>query len=196
MGGSLAGGPECKAWLDLLAGWGDPLILVPGGGLFADCIRSAQALMGLDDATAHRLALIAMGQFGIALAAHSGSFAPATTKEEIDGALMRGTVPVWLPEKMASGAQDLPASWDVTSDSLAAWLARAVAARRLLLIKSIDVAADASACDLAAAKIVDPAFPYFAAGAGAGVWICGPAALAAARSRLQSGGLPGTIVRV
>ncbi|MBO0733252.1 MAG: hypothetical protein J2P49_02815 [Methylocapsa sp.] len=194
MGGSLAGGPECKAWLDLLAEWGGPLILVPGGGPFADCVRSVQALMGLDDATAHRLALIAMGQFGIALAAHSDAFAAAATKDEIDATLMRGVIPVWLPETMAYGAQDLPACWDVTSDSLAAWLARAFHALRLLLIKTADIPAQSSACELVAAKIVDPAFPCFAAKAGAAVWVAGPASLAGAGCQLENGGLPGTFV--
>ena len=71
LGGSLARTPHCAAWLDTLAAWGGPLILVPGGGPFADCVRVAQAAIGFDDAAAHRMALLAMEQFAIVLAAHA-----------------------------------------------------------------------------------------------------------------------------
>src|SRR5262249_39862354 len=122
LGGSLALTPQCTAWLDILAKWGGPLILVPGGGPFADCVRKAQGAMGFDDLVAHRMALIAMGQYGMALAAHSDAFTLASACDEIDGALSRGKIPVWPPEKMVLAAEEMPASWDVTSDSLAASL--------------------------------------------------------------------------
>src|ERR1700740_2356469 len=84
LGGSLASKPQRSAWLDTLVNWGGPLLLVPGGGPFADCVRKAQSAMGFDDVTAHRLALIAMGQYGIALAAYSGAFALAKTLDDIE----------------------------------------------------------------------------------------------------------------
>jgi 5-(aminomethyl)-3-furanmethanol phosphate kinase len=194
LGGSLASKPQRSAWLDTLVNWGGPLLLVPGGGPFADCVRKAQSAMGFDDVTAHRLALIAMGQYGIALAAYSGAFALAKTLDDIELALARGKIPVWLPEKMALAAPDVPASWEVTSDSLAAWLAGLLGARRLLLLKSLDLTAPSPAGMLAAEKIVDPAFPRFAAKAKALVWLAGPASLAGAAAILQRGVMPGTIV--
>jgi aspartokinase-like uncharacterized kinase len=102
-----------------------------------------------------------------------------------------GEIPVWLPEKMVLGASDVPECWQVTSDSLAAWLAWSYGARRLLLIKASDLAAQRSARDLAADKIVDPLFPRFAGQSHAEVWLAGPASLAGAASILQRGGMPG-----
>jgi 5-(aminomethyl)-3-furanmethanol phosphate kinase len=196
LGGSLSYTRQCAAWLGILAAWGGPLILVPGGGPFADCVRMAQAAMGFNDVAAHRMALIAMGQFGVALAAHSDMFILAASRTEIDRVLSAGHIPVWLPEKMVLDASDVPASWDMTSDSLAAWLAGLCGASRLLLIKSRDLAARASACELAASKIVDLAFPGFAARSQAEVWLAGPASLDGAVAILQSGGMPGKIVTV
>jgi 5-(aminomethyl)-3-furanmethanol phosphate kinase len=192
LGGSLAHGPQCLAWLDILAEWGGPLILVPGGGPFADCVRAAQGAMGFADSTAHRLALIAMGQFGLALAAHSDAFTAAASPDELDRALVRGKIPVWLPEKLVLEVQQVPASWEVTSDSLAAWLAGTFGACRLLLIKSCDLSAPSSAGTLAARNIVDPAFPRFVAEAQVEVWFAGPESLAGAASILQGGGMPGS----
>jgi dihydroneopterin aldolase len=141
LGGSLAHTPQFAAWLDALAASGGPLIMVPGGGAFADCVWAAQGAMGFSDTAAHRMALNAMGQFGIALAAHSDAFTLAASRDELDSALSAGKIPVWLPEKMVLGASDVPECWEVTSDSLAAWLAWTYGARRLLLIKASDVAA-------------------------------------------------------
>jgi 5-(aminomethyl)-3-furanmethanol phosphate kinase len=191
LGGSLAHTPQFAAWLEALAAWGGPLILVPGGGAFADCVRAAQGAMGFNDTAAHRMALNAMGQFGIALAAYSDAFTLAASRDELDSALSGGEIPVWLPEKMVLGASDVPRCWEVTSDSLAAWLAWTYAARRLLLIKASDLAAPGSVRDLAADKIVDPLFPRFAVQSHAEVWLAGPASLAGAAAILQRGGMPG-----
>ncbi|MGQ0443937.1 MAG: amino acid kinase family protein [Beijerinckiaceae bacterium] len=194
LGGSLAHTPQCGAWLEALAAWGGPVILVPGGGPFADCVRSAQGVMGFNDTAAHRMALIAMGQFGIAIAAYSDAFALAASHDELDSALSSGKIPVWLPERMVLEASDVPRCWEMTSDSLAAWLAWTYGARRLLLIKAGDLPAPGSVHELAAAKIVDPLFPRFAAQAQAEVWLAGPASLAGAASILQRGGMPGVRV--
>jgi 5-(aminomethyl)-3-furanmethanol phosphate kinase len=194
LGGSLANTPQCGAWLEALAAWGGPGILVPGGGPFADCVRAAQGAMGFDDLAAHRMALIAMGQFGIAIAAYSDAFALAASRAELDSALSVGEIPVWLPEKMVLGASDVPRCWEMTSDSLAAWLALTYGARRLLLVKAGDLPAPGSARELAAGSVVDPLFPRFAAQSHAEVWLAGPASLAGAASILQRGGMPGVRV--
>jgi 5-(aminomethyl)-3-furanmethanol phosphate kinase len=191
LGGSLAHTPQFAAWLEALTAWGGPLILVPGGGAFAECVRAAQGAMGFSDMAAHRMALMAMGQFGIALAAYSNAFTLAASRDELDSALSVGEIPVWLPEKMVLGASDVPECWEVTSDSLAAWLAWTYGARRLLLIKASDLAAPGSVRDLAADKIVDPLFPRFAAQSHAEVWLAGPSSLTGAASVLQRGGMPG-----
>jgi len=196
LGGSLTHSPQCVAWLEVLMAWGGPLILVPGGGPFADCVRQAQTVMGLDDATAHRMALLAMEQFGIALGAYAKVFELASTRSDFDKILRAGKIPVWLPAKMILAAREVPKTWDMTSDSLAAWLAGICGARRLLLIKSRDRAAPVSAGELAAEKIVDPLFPSFAVQSHAQISLAGPAALVRAAHILQNGGMPGTKVAV
>jgi 5-(aminomethyl)-3-furanmethanol phosphate kinase len=193
LGGSLAYTPQCAAWLDILEKWAGSLILVPGGGPFADCVRKAQSAMGFGDFAAHRMALIAMGQYGIALASHSGAFMLASGRAELDRALGCGKIPVWLPEKMVLGEEAVPASWEVSSDSLAAWLARACGACRLLLIKSLDIDS-CSVDELAVRKIVDPAFPVYAAKARATIWVAGPSSLVGAAPLLEHGGMPGSVV--
>jgi 5-(aminomethyl)-3-furanmethanol phosphate kinase len=194
LGGSLACSPPRKVWLDALITWGGPFILVPGGGPFANCVRVAQDHMGFSDAAAHRMALLAMEQFAVGLAAYSDRFSLAASREEIESVLNTGNIPVWLASEMALAAPDVPVSWDMTSDSLAAWLAGTLRARRLLLVKSRDPAAAVSVHEIAADKIVDPLFPHFAARSQAEIWLAGPASLPRALQILQSGGMPGIAV--
>lgn len=60
------------------------------------------------------------------------------------------------------GAVPLRASWDATSDTIAAWIAAHLEARSLVLIKSTSVPRDATREDAARLGVVDPMFPLAA----------------------------------
>lgn len=196
LGGSLAGSADLSAWLAALDSCRFPLVIVPGGGAFADAVRTMQAKMGFDDAAAHHLALIAMQQYGLALAALWPRLVCAATPAAIRRALRLGQVPCWSPAGMALNAP-LPKVWDVTSDTLAAWLAGMLKAERLLLIKSVDPPAAAeTAADLAAVGLVDPLFPHYAALSGATLFAAGPGSLASAAAMLAEGSAPGRKIRL
>jgi dihydroneopterin aldolase len=92
---------------------------------------------------------------------------------------------------MTIGAADIPASWDITSDSLAAWLAGKIKAEALLLIKQTEAfSAEDSVADLMARGIVDPAFAAMLAD-GIGLYLAGPGDAAGAGRALAAGTLPG-----
>jgi len=191
LGGSLAGGPHVGGWLDALAACAGQVVLVPGGGPFADAVREAQPRIGFDDLAAHHMALLAMEQFGRALAGLRPGFALADSAAAIADALDTGRVPIWAPLTMAARAPDVPASWDVTSDSLAAWLASQLGARRLLIVKHTVPPAPADARDLAARGVVDPLFPQFLDAGDCDVAIVAAHDHAVARAVIHGGGLPG-----
>ena len=74
LGGSHATGPHLKDWLAAIAAEAGSIAIVPGGGPFADAVRAAQASIGYDDRAAHAMALMAMAQFGRALAEPQSRF--------------------------------------------------------------------------------------------------------------------------
>src|SRR5215470_3022858 len=137
LGGSHAFSRHLTAWLDALAQAAGRVVIVPGGGPFADAVRAAQPQIGFDDRAAHRMALLAMEQYACALASLRAPFVMAHTTAGLKTSLREGKVPVWAPSRMVLRAKDVPWSWDVTSDSLAAWLAGVLRAKLLLLVKSI-----------------------------------------------------------
>jgi dihydroneopterin aldolase len=178
LGGSLAGDPRLDVWAGVLTAATAPLLIVPGGGPFADAVRAAQAPMGYSDRAAHRMAILAMAQYGEALAERLGLPAVATEREI---SAMRAAA-VWSPLAMALDDPHLPASWDLTSDSIAAWLAARIGASGLLLVKQSLPAGIRTAQDATAADLTDPLFPGFAERLACPVWIAGPKGVAGAAS--------------
>jgi hypothetical protein len=102
-----------------------PLLLIPGGGPFADLVRRVK----VDNDTAHWMAVSAMEQYGLFIA----SFGISTT----DFIITPLTTTVFLPYRYLRLTDPLPHTWDVTSDTIAAWVAHALHLD-LLILKSVD----------------------------------------------------------
>ena len=166
LGGSLANSGELPLWLDVVATTGGgKVVLVPGGGPWADEVREAQEREGFDDRVAHRKALRAMEEYGRVLSKMRNNIVPAVDVAEIHEALGNGQVAVWMPFAMVVADPSIPESWDVTSDSLAVWLAKQLGASALLLVKSLKIGRPAPCIeDLMDRGWVDAAFANFAAG--------------------------------
>ena len=104
LGGSHAGSPHLRRWLEAIAAEAGAIVVVPGGGPFADAVRQAQALIGFDDVAAHEMAMMAMAQFGRALQSLNSSLRPAHSLAAVRRVLKERKVPVWAPERMARAA--------------------------------------------------------------------------------------------
>jgi dihydroneopterin aldolase len=174
LGGSFAFSPDLKDWIVAIARCAGRVVIVPGGGPFADLVRAAQPQMGFDDRAAHRMGLLAMEQYGCAIKSLHERLSLADSLDSIRRGLADDQVPVWLPTQMALGAVDIPQSWDVTSDSLAAWFAGKIGAERLLLVKHVEgTEKTVRAGDLVARNTVDKAFEQFVAASGVPAFILG-----------------------
>jgi dihydroneopterin aldolase len=190
LGGSTAYHAEMRKWVSVLAASGRPLVIVPGGGPFANRVREAQPEIGFSNQAAHFMAILAMDQMGLALVEMDERLTPACTFDEIEGALGEGKLPVWLPYQLCSTAPDIPQSWDMTSDSLAAWLAGRLGAEALLLIKQTEAFEGVEDVEaLVTAEIVDRLLP--AVMAETALYLAGPGSLATAGECLAAGNLPG-----
>ncbi|MDQ0509799.1 amino acid kinase family protein [Ancylobacter amanitiformis] len=174
LGGSLMGSPRLALLLAALARRGAPLVLVAGGGPLADGVRALQPRMSLSDGACHRMAILAMEQAAHAFADLAPGLVLADSLPAIAHAHAQGHAALWLPARMALAAAELPESWDLTSDSLAAWLAGQTDAARLVLVKSAPAAPGSGPADWATAGLVDPLFASFAAAFGGAVDLVTP----------------------
>jgi 5-(aminomethyl)-3-furanmethanol phosphate kinase len=130
---------------------GRRLLVIPGGGPFADAVRQMFRRVKIGADAAHWMAVLGMDQYAHALAARVPGAALVEQREDIAAALTAGQLPVLAPYRWLKTADPLPHSWDVTSDSIAAWFAGALGARRVVLIKPASGRGEAR-------RLVDPAF--------------------------------------
>jgi aspartokinase-like uncharacterized kinase len=174
LGGSLLGTAELPSWLAAIAQSSDGrIVIVPGGGVFADAVRQAQQIAGFDDTVAHQLAVLAMDQYARVLVAMQPSLVTASTELEIAERSWQHRAIVWLPSSMVLADEHITQSWDVTSDSLAAWLAMRMNAKHLVLVKAVENGDDP------AQDMVDTAFADFAADLSCPVTLLGKTEIAA-----------------
>ena len=135
LGGSLYSTVELKRWLSSLKMYSQQqsILIVPGGGPFADQVRTAQALHHFSDSHAHHMSILAMAQFALLIAGIAPNCQlfhyPKNQK------LLSSAFSVWLPDENLLSINDLSHSWSVTSDSLALWLAQQLEADELIIIK-------------------------------------------------------------
>jgi 5-(aminomethyl)-3-furanmethanol phosphate kinase len=130
LGGSLLADPRLDAALQALARPG--IVIVPGGGVFADAVRAAQGPLRFDDTAAHAMAILAMAQTALLLRSRCPALQLAATPATIAAAVAAGRPVCWQP----TGVPDTEVGWHITSDSLAAWLAWQLGAARLVLVKA------------------------------------------------------------
>jgi aspartokinase-like uncharacterized kinase len=143
-------GPTLNAWI---ASQSHPVMLFPGGGPFAQTVRSFDAIHGLGEERAHWLAIqsLSLSAEFLATMTETDVFDPYPFFREL--------------------AWSIPHSWNVTSDSLALRFAQESAAKELVLLKSIDIPPNTPWSEAAERGWVDAYFPELATTAGVPVRI-------------------------
>ena len=117
------------------------LLIVPGGGPFADAVRRVDRRFSLSDDAAHWMAVLAMDQYAHLITWRLAGGVLVADPGEMAATLRAARLPVLAPSRWLREADPLPHTWDVTSDSIAAWIAGEVGARRLVLVKPPGAAA-------------------------------------------------------
>ena len=168
LGGSLFSLPDLgPRFLRELASWpASRWVIVPGGGAVADQVREWDKQFSLGEVQAHDLAIRSMSltarllELIIPRACKVDSFREMESVWSADGLVIANIGPLL---KNGSDRPQPPTSWDVSSDSLAAWLAHELRAEELIVFKSIPCPG-AGIPEWSAQGAVDPHFPVVAAG--------------------------------
>jgi len=174
IGGSLLSGGRLRGVLEVFGHATRPVAIVPGGGPFADAVRAAQKEHEFSDATAHRMAVLAMSQLAWAMMELQPRLGAAVRLADFRKLWNCGKVPIWLPSRLVNHDRMVPQDWSITSDGLAARLAERLHARQVILVKSVTVPTKAELAPLVEAGAVDPSFPGIVGRAGLEWLILGP----------------------
>ena len=109
------------------------VVVVPGGGVFADAVRRVDAQLGLTSWASHLMALMSMNVYGLLLA----DLTPGARVVEELGEAQRSSA-IILPYREASVDPELPVGWETTGDAVAARFAERLKAELLVLVKDVD----------------------------------------------------------
>ena len=112
------------------------IIVIPGGGSFANFVRSLDEALQIGDDLAHWSAIYSMNYNGMML---SRKYPNLETIEDLktfqDAKQM---FCIFLPYRFLREDDTLPHNWDVTSDSIALYVANKLKLSRCFLIKNIN----------------------------------------------------------
>jgi 5-(aminomethyl)-3-furanmethanol phosphate kinase len=113
-------------------------VVVPGGGKFADAVRDVDARSQLPAAVSHRMAILAMDQYGLLLSTLIPSSVSCDSVKAAREVTRAGRVEILLPSKMMHKSDPFEPSWDVTSDSIAAYIASKLKASVAIFVTDVD----------------------------------------------------------
>ena len=118
------------------------VLVVPGGGPLADTVREVDGALHLSADASHWMAIKAMDQLAELFADRYEPAAQVSDAHEVRETLRTARLPVLAPYRWLRDADPLPHSWDVSSDSIAAWVAGELGARRVVLVKAPGASGD------------------------------------------------------
>ena len=166
VGGSLGHSAELRPLMQRIAllARRRRLLVVPGGGVFADLVRGQKVRLRVDDKTAHQMALLAMDQYGLLLSSLTRRSTVVDNLRAAELVAEAGRVPVLLPSALIRRETGLERSFRLTSDSIAAFLAGRLRTAHFVLLKSVKhpsgrVRDRAAAETLARRGVIDPLLP-------------------------------------
>ena len=113
------------------------VLVVPGGGAFADTVRDFHTRKYLSDSAAHWLAIRCMDLTGVIMADMHSSMNLYSGKDALER-WGEGQSFIIQPYELLKSHDRLPYSWDVTSDSIAYWIGIQGNADVVIFLKSIN----------------------------------------------------------
>lgn len=116
---------------------GQNVLVVCGGGVFANLIRELNEATHFSDSANHFAAIDCMDIIGELLADKVEGAVPIYDLNDAHDILNSGKVPILLPSRFMRCIDTLEHSWDVTSDSIATYIAHLIDAK-LLIVTNVD----------------------------------------------------------
>jgi aspartokinase-like uncharacterized kinase len=111
------------------------LVIVPGGGLFAEAVKKLSERANISNDTAHWMAVLAMHQYGLFLADGQPEIPVVERIAEIQHA---DYICIVLPYKILKADDSLPHTWAVTADTIAAFITHKLGEKTFIKVTDFD----------------------------------------------------------
>lgn len=113
------------------------VLIICGGGIFADQIRQYDHLKSFSPSAAHKAAILCMDIMGMLLADYVPSSELIRFPDEAEVVINRRRLPILIPSHLFDLNDPLEHSWRVTSDSISLYIAQLLKAK-LLIATDVD----------------------------------------------------------
>lgn len=113
------------------------IVIIPGGGRFADIVRELYKLKNLDDIIAHKLSTLSTDIYGEYIS-YIGDIPKSDNLHDTKNILKYNNIVVLLPSKIILGTDELPNNWNITSDSFAGYIGKLLKVDKLIIATDVD----------------------------------------------------------
>ncbi|TDA30279.1 MAG: uridylate kinase [Archaeoglobi archaeon] len=127
VGGSVA--EKLRTVFEALENVGDVKV-IPGGWIFADLVRELR----LDEEVSHWMAVLAMSLYGYYMHEFGKTAGFEIAEPEDFGFFEKKGRFIVLPYRLLRNFDELPHSWEVTSDAIAVWIAAKIGDRKVIKV--------------------------------------------------------------
>lgn len=115
------------------------ILIVPGGGEFADLVRNYDEKFKLTKEISHKMAILAMDQVGFLISGFLKNYVFIDDLDELKNYKTKNKVKIFIPSKFLFEVpeSELNPSWDITSDSISAYTAKKLGAEKLIILTDV-----------------------------------------------------------
>ena len=154
IGGSWLKNPKLPLLINFLQKFAkEKIVLVAGGGVFAETVRSVYTSNKMTEETGHILAMKATEIFAYYLK----SINPKISITNKNTNFIKKNLNLWIPTEKLSFEKKFKKNWESTSDSIATWLYSNTKSKGVVFVKSLSFKNDEKLKlnDLQKKKILD-----------------------------------------
>jgi len=139
IGGSLTyeAEPLLKALKNYAREKNKKIVIIPGGGDFADVVRKIDKTLNISNSLSHKLAIKCMDLIG-EVYAEIGDIKAYDTLFDLKREIEKEKIAILLPSKILLSTDIAEHSWAITSDSLSLYIGKLLDVREVIIATDVD----------------------------------------------------------
>ncbi len=113
------------------------IVIIPGGGEFANVVRKIDKSLNLSNSLSHKLAIKCMDLIG-EIYSEIGNIKAYDTLFDLKREIKKEKIAILLPSKILISTDISEHSWDVTSDSLSLYIGNLLDVKEIIIATDVD----------------------------------------------------------